>query len=74
MPAIAYKLESLQVEYGCDAAYIFCEEIPLTSGFPQDFKSECLKEWAHEIHNMSLVVRETLLVELPAVETEDKQA
>ena len=31
---------------------------------------ECLKQWAHEIHHMSLVVRETLLMELSTVETE----
>ncbi len=36
--------------------------------------SECLKQWAHEVHDMSLVVWETLLVELSAVEAEDKQA
>lgn len=34
--------------------------------------AECLKQWAHEVHHMSLVVWETLLVKLPAVETEDK--
>ena len=35
--------------------------------------AECLKQWAHEIHKMSLVVWETLLVELSAIEAEDKQ-
>jgi hypothetical protein len=35
---------------------------------------ECLKQWAHEIHNMGCIAWETLLVELSAVEAEDKQA
>ena len=35
---------------------------------------ECLKEWADEIHHMSRVVWEAMLMQLPAVETEDKQA
>ena len=34
--------------------------------------SECLKEWADEIHHVGMVVRETLLVQLSAVEAENK--
>ena len=34
---------------------------------------ECLKQWAHEVHDMSWVVWKALFVKLPAVETEDKQ-
>jgi hypothetical protein len=35
-------------------------------------KREYLKQWADEIHEMRLVVRKTLFVELPTVEAEDK--
>ena len=35
---------------------------------------ECIKQWAHDIHNMGCKAWETLLVELSAVEAEDKQA
>jgi hypothetical protein len=34
--------------------------------------AECLKQWAQEIHNMSLVGRETLFVKLSAIEAEDE--
>ena len=33
---------------------------------------ECLKEWADEIHNVGMVIRETLFVQLSASEAEDK--
>ena len=33
---------------------------------------ECLKQWAHEVHDMCRVVGEALFMQLPAVETEDK--
>ena len=35
--------------------------------------AECLKQWAQEVDDMSLVVWETLFVKLSAVEAEDKQ-
>ena len=36
--------------------------------------AECLKKWAHEVDEVSVVVGEALLVKLPAIEAEDKQA
>jgi len=33
---------------------------------------EYLKQWAHEIHDMGLVMREALFVGLPAIETENE--
>jgi hypothetical protein len=35
---------------------------------------ECLKSWAHEIHNMGGIVGETLLVQLSAIETIHEEA
>jgi hypothetical protein len=35
---------------------------------------ECLKQWAHEVDEVSWVVWEALFVKLPAIEAEDKQA
>jgi len=33
---------------------------------------ECLKQWAHEVHDVRVVIGKTLFVQLPAVETEDE--
>jgi len=43
----------------------------LATGSPAKL-AECLKQWAHEIHDMGRVGREALSVELSAIETEDE--
>jgi len=51
--------------------------IKFISDLPQSnlFRTrECLKQWAHEVDAMSLVVWKTLFVKLSAIEAEDKEA
>jgi hypothetical protein len=54
----------------CDAVSGEDPDISVDTG--DRVQAECLKQWANEVHDMRDIIRKSLLLQLPAVEAEDK--